>query len=82
MDWPAFKIRGFMHDTGRNFQSVAQLKEQIDVLAQYKMNVFHWHLTDDPGWRLESIKYPELQSDKATARGKENSTTRKSSKRF
>ena len=70
VDWPAFKIRGFMHDTGRNFQSVAQLKEQIDVLAQYKMNVFHWHLTDDPGWRLESKKYPELQSDKATARGK------------
>lgn len=70
VDWPAFKIRGFMHDTGRNFQSVSQLKEQIDVLAQYKMNVFHWHLTDDPGWRLESKKYPELQSAKATYRGK------------
>ncbi|WP_084647734.1 family 20 glycosylhydrolase [Gelidibacter mesophilus] len=69
-DWPAFKIRGFMHDTGRNFQSVAQLKEQIEVLSQYKYNVFHWHLTDDPGWRLESKLYPQLQSEDATSRGK------------
>lgn len=69
-DWPAFKIRGFMHDTGRNFQSVEQLKEQIEVLSQYKYNVFHWHLTDDPGWRLESKIYPQLQSEDATSRGK------------
>lgn len=69
-DWPAFKIRGFMHDTGRNFQSVEQLKEQIEVLSQYKYNVFHWHLTDDPGWRLESKLYPQLQSEDATTRGK------------
>lgn len=69
-DWPAFKIRGLMHDTGRNFQSISQLKEQIDVLALYKYNVFHWHLTDNPGWRLESKIYPELQSDKATSRHK------------
>lgn len=69
-DWPAFKIRGFMHDTGRNFQSVELLKEQIEVLAQYKMNVFHWHLTDNPGWRLESKLYPELQSDQAFTRKK------------
>lgn len=67
-DWPAFKVRGFMHDVGRNFQSVALLKEQIEVMAQYKMNVFHWHLTDNPGWRLESKIYPELQSDKTSSR--------------
>ncbi|MDX1364783.1 MAG: family 20 glycosylhydrolase [Arenibacter latericius] len=67
-DWPAFKIRGFMHDTGRNFQSIEQLKEQIDILAQYKYNVFHWHLTDDPGWRLESKLYPELKADKSFSR--------------
>lgn len=67
-DWPAFKIRGFMHDTGRNFQSVEQLKEQIEVLSQYKYNVFHWHLTDDPAWRLESKLYPQLQSEAATSR--------------
>lgn len=69
-DWPAFKIRGFMHDTGRNFQSVAQLKEQIEVMARYKYNVFHWHLTDNPGWRLESKLYPQLQSYEATSRHK------------
>lgn len=69
-DWPAFKIRGFMHDTGRNFQSIDQLKEQIEVISQYKYNVFHWHLTDDPGWRLESKLYPQLQSEEATSRGK------------
>lgn len=67
-DWPSFAIRGFMHDTGRNFQSVAQLKEQIEVLANYKYNIFHWHLTDNPGWRLESRKYPQLQSDRAFSR--------------
>jgi len=67
-DWPSFAIRGFMHDTGRNFQSVDQLKEQIEVLANYKYNIFHWHLTDNPGWRLESRKYPQLQSDQAFSR--------------
>ena len=70
IDWPAFKIRGLMHDTGRNYQTLGLLKEQLDVLANYKMNVFHWHLTDNPGWRLESEKYPELQSEEATSRKK------------
>lgn len=60
-DWPAFAIRGFMQDVGRNYQSVAMLKEQIDVMAAYKYNVFHFHVTDYPGWRLESLIYPELK---------------------
>lgn len=67
-DWPAFKIRGFMQDVGRNYQSINLLKEQIDVLADYKMNYFHFHVTDNPGWRLESKIYPQLQSKKATSR--------------
>ena len=67
-DYPAFKIRGFMHDVGRNFQSIEQLKMQIDVMAKHKLNVFHWHLTDHFGWRLESKIYPELQSQKAFGR--------------
>lgn len=67
-DYPAFKIRGFMHDVGRNFQSIEQLKMQIDVMAAYKYSVFHWHLTDHFGWRLESKKYPGLQSKKAFGR--------------
>lgn len=57
-----------MHDTGRNFQSVDQLKEQLDILAKYKYNIFHWHLTDYPGWRLESKLYPELQADSIFSR--------------
>lgn len=61
-DWPAFAIRGFMQDVGRNYMPVALLKEQIDVMAAYKFNVFHLHLTDNPGWRLESKIYPELKN--------------------
>lgn len=60
-DYPAFKIRGFMHDVGRNFQSLEQLRMQIDTVARYKINTFHFHVTEYHGWRLESKKYPELQ---------------------
>lgn len=67
-DWPAFKIRGYMQDVGRNYQSTVFLKEQMKVLASYKMNVFHMHLTDNPGWRLESLRYPQLQLEEATSR--------------
>lgn len=59
-DWPAFPIRGFMIDVGRNYQSIKQLKQQIDVMAAYKLNVFHFHLTEDIAWRLQSKKYPQL----------------------
>ncbi len=67
-DYPAFKIRGVMHDVGRNFQTLPQLKRQIDVMAKCKMNIFHWHLTEYHGWRLQSRKYPSLQEDKAFSR--------------
>jgi len=67
-DWPSFKIRGFMHDVGRNYQSLDLLKEQIDRLAFYKYSVFHMHLTDNPGWRLESKIYPQLQNPEVTSR--------------
>jgi hexosaminidase len=67
-DWPAFRIRGYMQDVGRNYQSPEYLREQMEVMASYKMNTFHMHLADNPGWRLESLKYPELQSDEATSR--------------
>lgn len=59
-DWPAFRIRGYMHDVGRSFISVDELKKQIRLLAQFKINTFHWHLTENQGWRLESKVYPEL----------------------
>lgn len=67
-DWPAFAIRGFMQDVGRNYQSLPMLKEQIDVLAAYKYNVFHFHVTDYPGWRLESLIYPELKEPRTMSR--------------
>ena len=67
-DWPAFQIRGFMQDVGRNFQSLPMLKEQIDVMAAYKFNTFHFHVTDNPGWRLESKKYPQLSEASSNTR--------------
>ncbi len=49
-----------MLDVGRNYQSMSSLKQQLDVMAMYKLNVFHWHLTDKPAWRIENHIYPEL----------------------
>lgn len=60
VDRPAFSLRGFLVDVGRNYQPVDMLKEQIDMMAKYKLNVFHFHFTEDIAWRLESKKYPGL----------------------
>ncbi len=68
IDWPAFSVRGFMQDVGRNYQSIQMLKEQIDVLSAYKMNTFHLHLTDNPGWRLESKIYSQLKNPETMSR--------------
>ena len=54
LDRPAFRIRGFMHDVGRSFIPVEELMKQIEILSSYKINVFHWHFTEDLAWRLES----------------------------
>ncbi|MFM1771536.1 MAG: hypothetical protein RLZZ71_678 [Bacteroidota bacterium] len=59
-DVPAFPHRGMLLDCGRHFMDVATVKKYIDALAFYKMNVLHWHLTEDQGWRIEIKKYPEL----------------------
>ena len=67
-DWPAFPYRGFMHDTGRNYQDPALLRKQIELFSRYKLNVFHFHFTDNPGWRLESKRHPELQSERSFSR--------------
>lgn len=61
-DWPAFRIRGFMHDVGRSFIPVEELKREISLLGRYKINVFHWHLTENQAWRLECKKYPQLNA--------------------
>lgn len=61
-DYPRFTWRGMMLDVSRHFFSTEAVKKYIDLLAMYKMNVFHWHLTDSEGWRLEIKKYPKLTS--------------------
>lgn len=60
VDYPAFRIRGFMQDVGRTYISIDELKREIAQLAQYKINTFHWHLTENLGWRLESKLFPML----------------------
>ena len=59
-DAPTFRYRGAMLDVCRHFASIDYIKKFIDVLAAHKMNTFHWHLTDDQGWRIEIKKYPKL----------------------
>ena len=59
-DWPAFRFRGLMQDVGRSYISMEELKREIDALSNYKMNVFHWHLTENQAWRLESKRFPQL----------------------
>lgn len=59
-DAPAFPVRGLMLDVGRNYMSVPFLKSVVRRLSHYKINVLHLHLNDDPGWRVEVNKYPEL----------------------
>ncbi len=67
-DWPRFPLRGFMHDVGRNYQTPGLLMKQIEIFSRYKYNTFHFHITDNPGWRLESKKYPELAAPKSFSR--------------
>jgi hexosaminidase len=62
-DAPRFAWRGFMLDSARHFQSVETIKSIIDTMAAHKLNVLHWHLVDDQGWRLEIKKYPKLTSE-------------------
>lgn len=59
-DEPRFAWRGFMLDEGRHFYGKEEIKKVLDVMAAYKMNRFHWHLTEDQGWRIEIKKYPKL----------------------
>lgn len=59
-DYPAFDWRGLHLDVSRHFFTVDEVKRYIDLMALYKFNTFHWHLTDDQGWRIEILKYPKL----------------------
>ena len=68
VDWPELRYRGYMVDCGRNWQPLSAIRELLGLMADYKLNLFHWHLTDYWGWRLASKAVPELSSDKATIR--------------
>ena len=59
-DAPAFRWRGFMLDEGRHFFGKETVKNLLDLMADHKLNVFHWHLTEDQGWRLDIPCFPEL----------------------
>ncbi|MBS0217943.1 MAG: beta-N-acetylhexosaminidase [Proteobacteria bacterium] len=61
-DQPRFGYRGLMLDSARHMQSIPAIKQQLDLMARYKFNTFHWHLTDDQGWRIEIKRYPKLAS--------------------
>ena len=74
-DYPRFRWRGLMIDCSRHFMSVEQIKQHIDILSQYKINVLHWHLTDDQGWRVEIKKYPRLTEVGAVRREFDGSIT-------
>ncbi|MDR1680860.1 MAG: beta-N-acetylhexosaminidase [Prevotellaceae bacterium] len=60
VDYPRFEWRGNLLDVSRHFFDMEYIKKHLDVLALYKINKFHWHLTDDHGWRIEIAKYPKL----------------------
>ncbi|MDE6181107.1 MAG: beta-N-acetylhexosaminidase, partial [Phocaeicola sp.] len=68
VDWPAFRVRGFMQDVGRSYISMQELKREIEVLSRFKINVFHWHLTENQAWRLESKLFPMLNDSVNTIR--------------
>lgn len=61
-DEPRFAYRGLMLDVSRHYFPLSYIKHYIDIMARYKMNRFHWHLTDDQGWRIEIKQFPRLQS--------------------
>jgi lysophospholipase L1-like esterase len=69
-DWPAFAWRGYMIDVGRNYMSMELLKQQIDVMTRYKLNVFHFHPTEDIAWRIEIHQYPGLTAPENMLRNK------------
>ncbi len=69
-DKPRYDYRGFMLDVGRFYYTVAEIKQFIDIMCLHKLNTFHWHITEDQGWRIEIKAYPLL-----TTKGQERSAT-------
>ena len=67
-DWPAFKLRGYMHDVGRSFISIDELIKQVELFSRFKINTFHWHMTENQAWRFEVKAYPQLTSSENMTR--------------
>ena len=67
-DWPAFKLRGYMHDVGRSFISIEELIKQIKLFSRFKINTFHWHLTENQAWRFQINAYPQLTESENMSR--------------
>ena len=78
VDAPRFGYRGFMLDVARNFQPKASVLRTLDLLARYKLNRFHFHLTDDEGWRLEVPSLPELDVGRRSGAGTRSTRARSS----
>lgn len=68
VDWPSFRVRGWMMDVGRTYISLEELRREVDIFSQFKANVFHLHLTEHEAWRLESRKYPQLNAPETMLR--------------
>lgn len=69
-DWPAYSWRGYMIDVGRNFMTLPLLKQQVEMMSRYKLNIFHFHFTEDIAWRLQSKAYPQLTAPENMLRNK------------
>ena len=70
LDWPSFSWRGYMVDVGRNYQSLKLLKQQIEIMSRYKLNVFHFHPTEDIAWRIAIKQYSQLTDSQNMIRDK------------
>ena len=68
VDWPSFRVRGWMMDVGRTYVSLEELKREVDIFSQFKVNVFHLHLTENEAWRLEGRRYPQLNAPESMLR--------------
>ena len=68
VDWPSFRVRGWMMDVGRTYVSLEELKREVEVFSQFKVNVFHLHLTEHEAWRMESKRYPQLNAPESMLR--------------
>lgn len=67
-DWPSFRVRGWMMDVGRTYISLEELYREVDALSRFKLNVFHLHLTENEAWRMESLRYPQLNAPETMTR--------------